>query len=183
MAKPRAKKQERSKPMPLALLGFFFRLLARVLRPAKTGRKTRPGRPARPSGGRGATRPGARPGARKPASEPRARRGEHPITALQRAGATGHWTQGSAVVFRNLPDDNEGSRHQRMLVKLSDGHVIKISHNIDLAKRVPAREGDRLDFAGDFESNELGGALHWTHLDPKSWHPNGWIDHQGRRYE
>ena len=87
------------------------------------------------------------------------------------------------MVFRNLPDDDEGSRHQRMLVKLSDGHVIKISHNIDLAKRVPAEEGDRIDFAGDFESNPLGGAVHWTHLDPKAWHPNGWIDHKGKRYE
>ncbi|BAM03210.1 hypothetical protein PSMK_10510 [Phycisphaera mikurensis NBRC 102666] len=181
----------------MTLLPPVLKLLRAVFRKRSGGTGRAPARPA----GRGNMRPGPRgpspamkrakerqkagrrEGRTAPPKRVKPRRGEDPLTALQRAGAEGHWTRGDGVVFRCLPDDLDGSRHQRFLVKLSDGHVIKVSHNIDLAERVPAQEGDRLGFAGDFESNELGGALHWTHLDPRGWHPDGWIDHRGKRYE
>ena len=171
----------------MAVLGFALKVLVAVVRKrgAGSGDARTPPAPREPrtrqkarkrEGARAATAP-------KPKRTPRPRRGEHPITALQRAGATDHRVRGEAMVFRVLPDDLEGSKHQRFLVKLSDGHVVKISHNIDLAPRVPAGEGDVLRFAGDFESNERGGAVHWTHLDPRNRHPHGWIEHRGKRYE
>lgn len=110
--------------------------------------------------------------------------GAHAITRLQEQGKSGVSVTGQGVIIKVLPDDNEGSRHQRFLVKLSDGHVIKVSHNIDLAPRIPdARQGDTLKFHGDFEANDLGGAVHWTHRDPGGRHEHGWLELNGKRYQ
>ena len=88
------------------------------------------------------------------------------------------------TVVHLLPDDREGSRHQRFLVEVARSDVtIKIAHNIDLAPRVPVSKGDRIKFKGEYEYNELGGAVHWTHHDPKRWREGGWIQHRGKRYE
>lgn len=89
----------------------------------------------------------------------------------------------AVTIVHILDDDNEGDRHQRFLVKMSSGPTLKIAHNIDLAKRVPARKGDRLRVKGQYEYNDKGGAIHWTHHDPSGRHEGGWIDHDGRRYE
>jgi hypothetical protein len=91
-------------------------------------------------------------------------------------GAAGH-------VTRILPDDNEGSRHQRFILKLASGHTVLISHNIDLAPRVPLSKGDHVAVFGQYEWNERGGVLHWTHHDPAGRHEEGWIEHDGRRYQ
>jgi hypothetical protein len=40
-----------------------------------------------------------------------------------------------------------------------------------------------VDFYGEFESNDRGGVIHWTHRDPQARHPHGWLEHRGRRYE
>jgi hypothetical protein len=89
----------------------------------------------------------------------------------------------SAKIVHILPDDNEGDRHQRFLVEMSRGPTLKIAHNIDLAKRIPARKGDRIRVKGQYEYNDKGGVIHWTHHDPRGRHEGGWIDHDGRRYE
>jgi hypothetical protein len=87
------------------------------------------------------------------------------------------------TVVKGLPDDNDGSRHQRFLVEITDDLTIKLSHNIDLAPRVPAREGDILRFKGDYRWNDLGGVVHWTHHDPRNQREGGWIEYDGKRYE
>ncbi|NKB78258.1 MAG: DUF3465 domain-containing protein [Gammaproteobacteria bacterium] len=72
--------------------------------------------------------------------------------------------QSSGTIVKVLPDDNKGSRHQRLLVKLANEHVILIAHNIDLAPRVPSpKEGQTIEFYGEFEWNDRGGVVHWTH--------------------
>lgn len=86
-------------------------------------------------------------------------------------------------VIRLLPDDNEGSRHQKFLVRLANRQTLLVAHNIDLAKRVPLQRGDQLGLRGQYEWNDRGGVLHWTHHDPKGWRDGGWIDHNGVRYE
>ncbi|MEM1447318.1 MAG: DUF3465 domain-containing protein [Planctomycetota bacterium] len=114
----------------------------------------------------------------------RVKRKPSPIEELHRQKRSDVIVTDSGVIVHVLPDDNDGSRHQRFLVEVDHTDItIKIAHNIDLAPRVPAREGDRLTFRGEYEYNELGGAFHWTHHDPKKWREGGWIDHEGKRYE
>lgn len=87
-------------------------------------------------------------------------------------------------VQRVLADDNQGSRHQRFIVELGSGQTVLIAHNIDLAPRIPAlRAGDIVEFAGEYEWNDNGGVVHWTHHDPAGRHPGGWLRHKGQVYE
>ena len=93
------------------------------------------------------------------------------------------WVQLSARVYRTLPDDNEGSRHQRFLVRDANGYSLLIAHNIDLAPRVPLEQGDMLVLRGQFEWNDKGGVIHWTHHDPRGRREGGYIEHAGKRYK
>lgn len=91
---------------------------------------------------------------------------------------------GSGVIARLLPEDDNGSRHQRFVIRLPSGLTLLVAHNIDLAARVPAlKKGDDISFSGEYEWNERGGVLHWTHHDPRSVHPDGWLEHDGQRYQ
>ncbi len=92
--------------------------------------------------------------------------------------------KGIGRVSRVLPDDNKGSRHQKFILRLASGQTILIAHNIDLASRIPnIRRGDTVEFYGEYEWNEKGGVVHWTHHDPRGRHIGGWLKHNGRTYE
>ncbi len=92
--------------------------------------------------------------------------------------------EGQGMVKRILPDDREGSRHQRFVLRLPDGQTVLMVHNIDLAPRINAlREGDQVSFYGEYEWNAQGGIVHWTHHDPARRHVDGWLKHQGRVYQ
>ncbi len=96
----------------------------------------------------------------------------------------GTQTQGSGVVTRILSDDNEGSRHQRFILRLPSGQTLLVAHNIDLAARVAnIQVGDTVEFNGEFETNPQGGVIHWTHHDPQGMHIDGWLRHKGRTYQ
>jgi len=92
--------------------------------------------------------------------------------------------EGSGKVFKILKDDNNGSRHQKFLVKLPSNLTILIAHNIDLAPRVEnLNEGDNIEFFGEYEWNNKGGVIHWTHHDPRKKHKDGWIKHKDVIYK
>jgi len=83
-----------------------------------------------------------------------------------------------------LSDDNDGSRHQRFILRISPEQTVLVAHNIDLAPRVSALSvGDTVAFNGQYETNDRGGVLHWTHKDPQGRHQDGWLEHNGRRYD
>ena len=92
--------------------------------------------------------------------------------------------EGQGVVRKLLSDDNDGRRHQRFILELASGQTLLMSHNIDLAPRVEGlRKGDAVSFYGEYEWNDKGGVIHWTHHDPRKRHPAGWIKHDGRIYQ
>jgi hypothetical protein len=87
-------------------------------------------------------------------------------------------------VRKTLADDNEGSRHQKFIVEISSGQTILVSHNIDLAPRIDdLSEGDQIKVYGEYEWNDRGGIIHWTHHDPDGEHIGGWIEHQNTFYD
>ena len=97
---------------------------------------------------------------------------------------SGQQVQGKGVVIRLLSDDNEGSRHQRFIIQLNTGQTLLVAHNIDIAPRISSlRKGDTVAFNGEYEWNEKGGVIHWTHRDPQGHHVSGWIEHGGRMYK
>ena len=97
---------------------------------------------------------------------------------------SGQQVQAGGEVIRVLSDDNDGSRHQRFIVRLSSGRTLLVAHNIDVAPRVPSiRAGDTVSFSGEFEWNDKGGVIHWTHRDPQNRHLAGWIEYKGKRYQ
>jgi hypothetical protein len=91
---------------------------------------------------------------------------------------------GQGTVIKVLPDDTKGSKHQRFILKLSNGQTILIAHNIDLAPRINGlRKGNSVSFNGEYEWNAKGGVVHWTHHDPRGKHENGWLRHNGKIYK
>ena len=92
--------------------------------------------------------------------------------------------QGEGTVLRILSDDLDGSKHQRIVLKLDNGQSLLIAHNIDLAPRVAnLNQGDIVEFYGEYEWNSKGGVIHWTHKDPGRRHVDGWLKHHGRTYQ
>jgi hypothetical protein len=91
---------------------------------------------------------------------------------------------GSGRVTRILPDDNEGSRHQKFIIELDSGQTLLIAHNIDIASKIyTLSEGDQIEFYGEYEWNSKGGVVHWTHHDPDGSHEDGWLKHESRIYQ
>ena len=83
--------------------------------------------------------------------------------------------QGSGEIVNVLADDNDGSRHQRFVLRLNSGQTLLIAHNIDLAPRISyLSRRDSVEFYGEYEWNPKGGVIHWTHLDPQGRHVAGW---------
>ncbi len=92
--------------------------------------------------------------------------------------------QGEGVVIKILPDDLDGSRHQKFILKLSSGQTLLVAHNIDLAPKINGlRKGDTVEFYGEYEWNAKGGVIHWTHHDPNNRHIGGWLKHHSRTYQ
>jgi hypothetical protein len=107
--------------------------------------------------------------------------------AIGRAFASrtsGIQVEGEGTVTRMLPDDQDGSRHQRFIVQLASGQTVLIAHNIDIATRVDAlKVGDTVRFYGEYVWNARGGVIHWTHHDPQGRHVAGWVMRDGKTYQ
>lgn len=93
------------------------------------------------------------------------------------------WTTLQGKVIKTLKDDNEGDRHQKFLLQVANDLTLLVSHNIDVAERVPVQVGDTIKLHGEYVWNNRGGVIHWTHHDPKGRKIGGWIERQGQRYD
>lgn len=92
--------------------------------------------------------------------------------------------QGQGRVIKVLPDDNDGSRHQRFILRLDQDMTLLLAHNIDLAPRLAGlQSGDEVAFSGIYEWNAKGGVVHWTHHDPRGQHKAGWLRYKGSSYQ
>ena len=108
---------------------------------------------------------------------------QSPATSSPRL-ASNAMSMGSGTVERILPDDLNGSRHQKFILRLSTGQTLLVAHNIDTAQRIPSlKVGDTVSFCGEYESNPQGGVIHWTHKDPQGRHVAGWLKHMGKTYQ
>jgi hypothetical protein len=133
--------------------------------------------PTRPPAGG----PGAGTGTR--ATEAAGDAGERAILDAFKAQRSNVIVRTRGTVRKVLPDDDEGDRHQKFILRLAGGHTLLVAHNIDLAPRVPVREGEGVEIQGEYEWSAQGGVLHWTHHDPGKRREGGWIEHAGKRYE
>ena len=107
-----------------------------------------------------------------------------PVQAAFLARSRDVQVESEGTVERILPDDTNGARHQRFILKGPSGRTVLVAHNIDLAPRVEGLErGARVVFNGEYEWNERGGVIHWTHRAPRGDHRAGWIEYRGRRYQ
>jgi hypothetical protein len=83
---------------------------------------------------------------------------------------------------RLLADEDDGSRHQRIVLRLRGQQTLLVAHNLGVAARVPLGLGDRIRFRGIYEWNDLGGLVHWTHRDPMGFEDGGWIRYRRKTY-
>ena len=93
---------------------------------------------------------------------------------------------GCGTVIKVLKDDNEGSRHQKFLVKIDNypNITVLIAHNIDLAPRIEDIQAKNpIRFYGEYIYNDKGGVVHWTHRDPARRHQDGWLEYKGQQYQ
>ena len=109
--------------------------------------------------------------------------GADEIARAARSERSGFVVTVAATVAKTLPDDEDGSRHQRFIARLSNDLTVLVAHNIDLAPRVPLQAGDAVEIRGQYEWNAQGGVLHWTHHDPAKRREGGSIRRAGELYE
>jgi hypothetical protein len=109
---------------------------------------------------------------------------DDPAQAAFESRARGKVIRVMGVIERILADDRDGSPHQRFIIRTAGGTSLLIAHNLDLAPRLEGlREGESVTVLGEYEWNEKGGVMHWTHDDPQGQHVAGYIEWLGRRYQ
>lgn len=110
--------------------------------------------------------------------------GDEILAALFAEGQSNVQIHGNGIVISLLTDDLNGDRHQRFIIELKSGQTLLISHNIDLAPRIDELSlNDQIEFFGEYEWNDKGGVIHWTHHDPDGIHTHGWLFHNNAIYQ
>ena len=96
------------------------------------------------------------------------------------ADQAGQMVKFEAEVIKILKDDLKGDKHQKLIIKKGN-QTILLAHNIDIAPRIPVKIGDIIIVNGEYEWNEQGGVVHWTHRSNNQ-HPAGWVNHKNIKY-
>lgn len=94
---------------------------------------------------------------------------------------TSVWVTLDAAVQRILPDAVGQYRHQRFIVRCSDGHTVLIVNDVSIGRRVPLSVGGSVGVRGQYIWNPEGGLVHFTHHSDTGG-AAGWILWHGRVY-
>ena len=105
------------------------------------------------------------------------------IQALYQNRQSGAMVEFEGHIVKLLSDDNEGSRHQRFIVKIDNQHNVLIAHNSYVAPIEPIKVNQPINIDGQYEWNERGGVVHWTHADTYGTREGEWINFQGKKYK
>jgi hypothetical protein len=106
------------------------------------------------------------------------------LTQLFINGQSNVQVYGAGSVILILPGDLNGSRHQRFIIELKSKQTLLVAHNIYLSPRIDELlVNDYIEFFGEYEWNDQGGVIHWTHHDPNKIHIDGWIMHNNLIYQ
>lgn len=92
--------------------------------------------------------------------------------------------KGQGIVRKVLLGDGTGLQHQKIILQVGREQTVLVAHNIDVAGRLPGlKQGDTVEFYGEYEWTAQGGVMHWTHRDPSGRHINGWLKYNGKTYQ
>ncbi len=74
--------------------------------------------------------------------------------------------------------------HEGFLLRLRSGCdlVVRVETNVDFTGPIPLRTGEYVVVKGEYESDPLGGVIHWTHRETSGRHPSGYVEAGGRYY-
>ena len=105
-----------------------------------------------------------------------------------RAGRSGVEVQATGSVARVLGKRTGPSGpHEGFLLHLTGagGHglTVRVESNLDIIGTLPVVDGEPATVRGEYEYDQRGGVIHWTHHDPMGRHANGFVEIGGRRYE
>ena len=125
--------------------------------------------------------PSSSPDSRPPAAQPVPADVGTTVGDLFRSHRSNVEVETGGRVIRLLPDDRQGSPHQRFLLRVGGGTTVLVAHNLELASRVSLAPGDSVELRGEYEWNAKGGVIHWTHPDPDGRHAEGWIRREAVR--
>jgi hypothetical protein len=118
------------------------------------------------------------------ATKPSAPSNDDIIKVLFNKKQSGIQVHGDGVVIKILPDDNDGAKHQRFILKLNSGQTLLIAHNIDIAPRLEGLAvGEKIEFYGEYYYNDEGGGVHRTHHAPDGKHISGYLKRDGNIYQ
>ncbi|HTV74365.1 MAG TPA: DUF3465 domain-containing protein [Candidatus Acidoferrales bacterium] len=92
---------------------------------------------------------------------------------------------GSVARVLGLHEGPSGE-HEGFILHLrgSAGHglTVLVEDNVDITGPIPLAPGDDVELRGEYIYNDLGGLIHYTHLDPAGHHPGGYIKVAGKTY-
>lgn len=96
---------------------------------------------------------------------------------------TGFMAEVEGTVARILMADKEDQRNQKFTIRLTNGQMLLVIHDQEVAGRVPVSVGDSVLVRGEYVWTETGGTLRYTQRDYSTRRLHGWIDHRGERYD
>ena len=88
---------------------------------------------------------------------------------------TNRYIETEGRVFKLLHQDNEGTPHEKFIIKNDFTQTIMIIVNLDHDPFIPVEVGDHVEIAGIYVYNDYGGLIHITHHDHLGDRPSGWI--------